>query len=223
LNNDQTGTLRVKAAGFRLYNVNVNNSYGKGSQAIALSAQADSGYYGCAFMGYQDTLLSNEGYQLYVKCMISGATDFIFGQRASAWFEKCDIRVVTSTLSYITGTSPKPILAPPPSPEMRRRTNHLEQPTVENPPPVHPTTSLTTAISLPRPAPMSQTGPSILAARGENTPESSFREARLAPLSTQRAGGSGTPETRGRAVFCTASMGTRGRGRRGVGPVLQRS
>ncbi|KAH6682134.1 pectinesterase [Plectosphaerella plurivora] len=102
LNNDQTGTLRVKAANFKLYNVNVANTYGKGSQAIALSAYADSGYYGCAFTGFQDTLLSNVGYQLYSKCLIQGATDFIFGQQASAWFEKCDIRVLAASQGWVT-------------------------------------------------------------------------------------------------------------------------
>lgn len=44
LNNDGTATLRVKAANFKLYNVNVANTYGQGSQAVALSAYADSGY-----------------------------------------------------------------------------------------------------------------------------------------------------------------------------------
>jgi pectinesterase len=103
LSNDETATLRVKAANFRLYNVNVNNGYGKGSQAVALSAYANSGYYGCKFTGFQDTLLSNVGQQLYSKCLIQGATDFIFGQQAASWFEKCDIRVLAASTGYITG------------------------------------------------------------------------------------------------------------------------
>ncbi|KAH8164885.1 hypothetical protein CIB48_g3365 [Xylaria polymorpha] len=91
--NDASGTLRVHAANVKVYNVNIMNSYGKGSQAIALSAQADSGYYGCQLYGFQDTLLANEGKQYYSRCLITGATDFIFGQRAQVWFEDCDIRV----------------------------------------------------------------------------------------------------------------------------------
>jgi pectinesterase len=75
---------------------------GKGSQAIALSAQADSGYYGCQLYGFQDTLLANQGKQYYHRCLITGATDFIFGQRAQAWFENCDIRVRNGGY-YITG------------------------------------------------------------------------------------------------------------------------
>ncbi|KAM0221172.1 hypothetical protein ACHAPQ_003079 [Fusarium lateritium] len=75
LNNDASATLRVKAANFKL---------------------------GCALTGFQDTLLANEGYQVYSRCLIQGATDFIFGQRASVWFEKNDLRVVTANVGYIT-------------------------------------------------------------------------------------------------------------------------
>lgn len=39
-NNDATATLRVWTSNFKLYNVNVVNSYGEGSQALALSANA---------------------------------------------------------------------------------------------------------------------------------------------------------------------------------------
>ena len=103
LSNDESATLRVRTAGIRLYNVNVRNGYGKGSQAVALSAQAESGYYGCAFTGYQDTLLANVGAQVYSRCLVQGATDFVFGRRAPAWFERCDVRVVAASLGYITG------------------------------------------------------------------------------------------------------------------------
>lgn len=103
LSNDETATLRIKAANFKLYNVNVNNGYGEGSQAVALSAYADSGYYASQFTGFQDTVLSNLGYQLFAHSLIQGATDFIFGQEAATWFEACDIRVLAKSLGYITG------------------------------------------------------------------------------------------------------------------------
>lgn len=103
LSNDGTATLRVKADGFRLYNVDVENSYGQGSQAVALSAYADSGYYGSSFIGFQDTVLSNQGNHVFLDSTIVGATDFIFGQHARAWFEGVDIRVVEKSLGYITG------------------------------------------------------------------------------------------------------------------------
>lgn len=103
LSDDETGTLRIKATNFKMYNVNVANTYGEGSQAIALSAYATSGYYACQFTGFQDTVLAQQGYQLYVGCLIEGATDFIFGQYSPAWFEACDIRVLSANLGYITG------------------------------------------------------------------------------------------------------------------------
>jgi pectinesterase len=103
LTDDETGTLRVQAANFKMYNINVVNGYGKGSQAIALSAYASSGYYGCSFTGYQDTVLAQTGAQLYSNCMFEGVTDFIFGQSAPAWFEGCDLRVKSASVGYLTG------------------------------------------------------------------------------------------------------------------------
>lgn len=103
LTNDETATLRVKATNFKLYNVNVNNGYGKGSQAVALSAYAASGYYGCQITGFQDTVLAQQGNQIYANSLIQGATDFIFGQYAPAWFENVDLRVLSASLGYITG------------------------------------------------------------------------------------------------------------------------
>lgn len=105
LSDDETGTLRVQAANFKAYNINIANTYGKGSQAIALSAYADSGYYACQITGYQDTVLAETGYQLYAKSYIEGATDFIFGQYSPAWFNECDIGVLAASEGTITGES----------------------------------------------------------------------------------------------------------------------
>ncbi|KAK3955601.1 pectin lyase fold/virulence factor [Pseudoneurospora amorphoporcata] len=105
LSNDETATVRVKSQNARLYNLNVENGYGKGSQAVALSVYAEGvGIYGCSLTGFQDTLLAQEGSQLYARTLIQGATDFIFGQRAPAWFEKCDVKVVTASVGYITAS-----------------------------------------------------------------------------------------------------------------------
>lgn len=102
-NNDSSGTLRAKNDGLKVYNVNVANSRGEGVQAIALSAYgSEQGYYGCQFTGYQDTVLSNEGYHYFHGCYVEGATDFIFGQEAVAWFEACTIGVSGS--GYITAS-----------------------------------------------------------------------------------------------------------------------
>jgi pectinesterase len=105
-NNDGTATLRAHGDNFKLYNVNVVNARGRGSQALALSAYGDKqGYYGCQFRGFQDTILSEKGHHIFVKSLIQGATDFIFGMHGLAWFEKCDIRVLSADKGWVTGKS----------------------------------------------------------------------------------------------------------------------
>ncbi|KAH7152693.1 pectin lyase fold/virulence factor [Dactylonectria macrodidyma] len=102
--NDETATLRLWSAGVKLYNLDVANTFGAAAtsgQALALSAQnTDQGFYGCRFEGWQDTIYANEGRQIYARTYISGAVDFIFGLRAAAWFEDCDIDVLGD--GYIT-------------------------------------------------------------------------------------------------------------------------
>jgi pectinesterase len=103
-NNDNTGVLRAHGDNFKLYNVNLVNTRGKGSQALALSAYGNKqGYYGCQFRGYQDTILSEQGEHVFVNSLIEGATDFIFGQKAQSWFENVDIKVIAP--GFITGKS----------------------------------------------------------------------------------------------------------------------
>ncbi|KAJ5669352.1 hypothetical protein N7462_010422 [Penicillium macrosclerotiorum] len=98
---DETATLRNYAAKSSIYNINVKNTYGEGHQALALSAyNTEQGYYGCQFTGFQDTVLAETGYQVYGKCYIEGAIDFIFGQTGNAWFDTCQIGV----LKYSEGT-----------------------------------------------------------------------------------------------------------------------
>ncbi|KAF7304879.1 Pectinesterase [Mycena kentingensis (nom. inval.)] len=94
-NDDASGTLRVHKDNFKLYNVNVRNTFGSGSQALALSSYGvNMGYYGSAFFGWQDTVLTNEGIQYFGFCYIEGAVDFIFGQHARTFFQKVTIASV---------------------------------------------------------------------------------------------------------------------------------
>lgn len=96
--NDATSTVRLWTSNVKLYNLNIANTFGQANtngQALALSAQkTNQGFYGCSFTGYQDTIYANEGRQIYARSFIEGATDFIFGLRASAWFERVDINVI---------------------------------------------------------------------------------------------------------------------------------
>ncbi|KAJ4344961.1 hypothetical protein N0V95_006074 [Ascochyta clinopodiicola] len=103
-NNDATATVRLWTSNVKFYNLNIANTFGQaatGGQALALSAQkTGQGFYGCSFTGYQDTIYANEGKQVYAKTFINGAVDFIFGLRASAWFDKVDIETIGT--GYIT-------------------------------------------------------------------------------------------------------------------------
>ncbi|KAJ5825390.1 pectin methylesterase [Penicillium riverlandense] len=91
---EETAALINLSPNVAVYNINIKNTYGKGSQAIALSAyNTQQGYYGVGLYGYQDTLLAETGNQLYGYCYIQGAVDFIFGQHARIWVTKSDIRV----------------------------------------------------------------------------------------------------------------------------------
>jgi len=64
---DASGTLRIHKNNFALYNVDVKNTFGPGSQAIAISQYGSNvGLYACGFYGYQDTLYANKGTQVYL-------------------------------------------------------------------------------------------------------------------------------------------------------------
>lgn len=105
LSDQETGTVRVMSPHVALYNVAIVNSFGEGSQAIALSAEQDQfACYGCAIHGFQDTLLSQSGRQFYSQSYITGATDFIFGQHAQTVIYKSQIGVLNKPLGYITAS-----------------------------------------------------------------------------------------------------------------------
>ncbi|KKK24237.1 hypothetical protein AOCH_001400 [Aspergillus ochraceoroseus] len=97
-NDDHTATLRQWNTNTKVYNLKILNTFGhisKNGQNLAISAyKTNQAYYGCQFIGYQDTILAETGYQLYAKSLIVGAIDFIFGQTALAWFENVDIRTI---------------------------------------------------------------------------------------------------------------------------------
>jgi PelA/Pel-15E family pectate lyase len=76
---------------FYAENLTFENTFGSGSQAVAVVAEADRLVFKkCRFIGWQDTLYAKGGRQFYQDCYIEGHVDFIFGQ-ASAVFENCVI------------------------------------------------------------------------------------------------------------------------------------
>ncbi|KAG8931054.1 hypothetical protein FRC02_003285 [Tulasnella sp. 418] len=104
--NDLSGTVRILATGVSLYNLNIENTFGKPidqAQAIALSVQAGTfAAYACQLRGYQDTLLANKGTQFYGKSLIQGSVDFIFGMEASIWITGGTINTVGN--GYLTAS-----------------------------------------------------------------------------------------------------------------------
>lgn len=76
---------------FRAENLTFENSFGQGSQAVAVLTEADRLVFkNCRFLGWQDTLYAKNGRQYFENCYIEGNVDFIFGQ-AAAVFENCVI------------------------------------------------------------------------------------------------------------------------------------
>jgi PelA/Pel-15E family pectate lyase len=74
---------------FRAENITFENSFGTGSQAVAVLVEADRAVFkNCRFLGWQDTLYAKNGRQYYKDCYFEGNVDYIFGQ-ASAVFENC--------------------------------------------------------------------------------------------------------------------------------------
>ncbi len=76
---------------FLAENITFENSFGTGSQAVAILVEADRAVFkNCRFLGWQDTLYAKNGRQYYKDSYIEGHVDFIFGQ-AAAVFENCHI------------------------------------------------------------------------------------------------------------------------------------
>ena len=90
----------INADDFRADNVTFENSFGTGSQAVALFVDAERAEFrNCRFLGWQDTLFVNGGRHLFRDCYIEGHVDFIFGS-ASAVFENCTIH--SKGVGYVT-------------------------------------------------------------------------------------------------------------------------
>jgi PelA/Pel-15E family pectate lyase len=76
---------------FYAENVTFENSFGPGSQAVAVLVEADRVVFkNCRFLGWQDTLYAKNGRQYYKDCYIEGHVDYIFGQ-GTAVFEGCHV------------------------------------------------------------------------------------------------------------------------------------
>jgi pectinesterase len=87
-----SATVDIDSDEFEARNVTFENSYGTGTQAVAISVHSDRARFrNCRFLGMQDTLYAASGRQYYVDSYIAGHVDFIFGN-AAAVFDRCEIR-----------------------------------------------------------------------------------------------------------------------------------
>jgi len=86
-----SATVDVNSDEFEAENITFENTFGEGSQAVALSVHSDRAVFrNCRFLGMQDTLYAASGRQYYVNCYIAGHVDFIFGD-AAAVFDRSEI------------------------------------------------------------------------------------------------------------------------------------
>ncbi|KAF5662489.1 pectinesterase [Fusarium heterosporum] len=96
--NADTATVATASTKIAFYNVkfvNTDNQDGATPSYVALAASVYGdkiGFYGCSFIGWQDTLLTGAtaGYQYYESCMIEGAIDFVWGY-SKAYFKGCTL------------------------------------------------------------------------------------------------------------------------------------
>lgn len=87
-----SSVVEVQSEGFEASNLTIENTFGPGSQAVALTVYSDHAIvHDCRLLGWQDTLYAAAGRQYYSQCYIEGAVDFIFGN-AQAVFDHCEIR-----------------------------------------------------------------------------------------------------------------------------------
>lgn len=89
-----SASVTIKTNDISMENITIENSFGIGSQAVALLAQGQRlQFRNCRLLGNQDTLYTHSGTQYYRNCHIQGTVDFIFGA-ATAVFDNNTIHSV---------------------------------------------------------------------------------------------------------------------------------
>jgi pectinesterase len=85
-----TGMI-VLGDNFSAENLTFQNTSGDHGQALALRVDADRALFKhCRLLGWQDTLMLNNGRDYLTNCYIEGRVDFIYGS-ATAVFDHCEI------------------------------------------------------------------------------------------------------------------------------------
>ncbi len=84
--------LYVRARNFCVENLTVQNSAGDRGQALAARVDSDRVVFkNCHILGWQDTLLLENGRSFFQECLIEGRVDFIYGNGTSI-FCRCEIK-----------------------------------------------------------------------------------------------------------------------------------
>lgn len=97
-----TGVI-VLADDFRAEGITFENTSGDHGQALALRVDGDRAVFRhCRLLGWQDTLMINNGRQYFTNCYIAGRVDFIYGS-ATAVFDHCAIH--SRNGGYVTAAS----------------------------------------------------------------------------------------------------------------------
>lgn len=95
--------LVVAANDFCAENLTIENTSGDHGQALALRVDADRAVFkDCRILGWQDTLMVNNGRHYFTNCFIAGRVDFIYGS-GTAVFDHCEIH--SKNGGYITAAS----------------------------------------------------------------------------------------------------------------------
>ncbi|HMA93778.1 MAG TPA: pectinesterase family protein [Polyangiaceae bacterium] len=91
-----SASVWISANDFSAAQLTFRNSYGAGSQAVALRTTGlRQQFLNCRLVGYQDTLYVHSGTQYFRKCYVQGNTDYVFGG-ATAVLQDCEVRNVQS-------------------------------------------------------------------------------------------------------------------------------
>jgi len=98
--------VHLQADNCRFSDLTIENASGDRGQALAMLADGDRAVFeNCRLLGWQDTLMVNNGPKYFHNCYIEGRVDFIYGS-ATAVFDSCEIH--SKNGGFVTAASTPP-------------------------------------------------------------------------------------------------------------------
>ncbi len=93
----------VRSDDFKAENLTIENTSGDHGQALAMIVNGDRAVFDhCRILGWQDTLMVNDGRKYFTNCYIAGRVDFIYGS-GTAVFDHCEIH--SKNGGYVTAAN----------------------------------------------------------------------------------------------------------------------